>query len=267
MKSQSEKALLLKALNESSETFIIPNAWDIASTKIITSFNFKAIATSSAAIALSQGKSDNKVSLSKTIQIHKQICEATHLPVSADFGYGFSNSPDEIYENTLRLAKSGVVGASLEDVAINKVIDKDLAIQKVKAMKAAANELNFPFSITARSDNFFIGISNLKDTISRLQAYQLAGADVLFAPGINTIDQIKTILSNTDKPLNVLVGLPNFNISIETLKELGVQRISIGALLAKHSFSTIISTLQSIKSNDISSLISPLTFSQILSKL
>jgi 2-methylisocitrate lyase-like PEP mutase family enzyme len=263
MRTQLEKSILFKALHDSKETFIIPNTWDIGISKIITSLNFKAMATSSAAIALSQGLGDNKVSLSKTLNIHKQLCSATELPVSADFGYGFSDDPETLFKNALQLSKTGVVGMSIEDVRSTKVYSLELSIERVKAVKAAAKTFDFPFYITARADNFFIGKNNFKDTINRLQSYQLAGADVLFAPGITDKEQIKTILANIDKPLNVLAGISGFDISIEELTELGVKRISIGASLAKQFYTNAIDTLKSLKENKFLSLNATMSTSQI----
>jgi 2-methylisocitrate lyase-like PEP mutase family enzyme len=263
MPTQAEKASVFKTLHDTEGTFIMPNTWDIGLSKIITSLDFKAMATSSAAIALSLGLTDNKVSLAKTLQIHKQLCAATHLPISADFGYGFSDSPDVVYENSLRLANTGVVGMSIEDVRNGKVYSLELSAERIKAVSAFAKELHFPFCITARADNYFIGKIDLKDTITRLQSYQLAGADVLFAPGIKNEKDIKTILQNIDRPLNILIGLPGFETSIQKLEELGVKRISVGASLAKQVYTNAIHSLQSLKGKDSSELHNTMSFSQL----
>jgi 2-methylisocitrate lyase-like PEP mutase family enzyme len=245
----------------------MPNTWDIGLSKIITSLDFKAMASSSAAIALSLGLTDNKVSLAKTLQIHKQLCHSTSLPISADFGYGYADSPDNIYKNCLKLASTGVVGLSIEDVRDGKVYSLELSIERIKAAVAAAKELNFPFYITARADNFFIGKNDFEDTLLRLQSYQLAGANVLFAPGIKNKKELQTIIENIDKPLNVLIGLPNFNISISDLENLGVKRISIGAYLAKQFYTNTIHSLKSLKDKSSSELHNTMSFSQLIAAM
>lgn len=263
MSTQAEKANVFKTLHATEGAFVMPNTWDIGVSKIITSLDFKAMSTSSAAIALSLGLADNKVSLAKTLHIHKQLCLSTSLPISADFGYGYADSPDNIYKNCLKLASTGVVGLSIEDVRAGKVYPLELSIERIKAATAAAKELNFPFFITARADNFFIGKNDIKDTLRRLQSYQLAGANVLFAPGIKNETEIKTIIQNINKPLNVLIGLPNFNISIQALENLGVKRISIGAYLAKQFYTNAIHTLKSIHQKNSSELQDTINISQL----
>ncbi|SNB33845.1 isocitrate lyase/PEP mutase family protein [Flavobacterium psychrophilum] len=247
MKSQYEKAVHFKKLHDDKATFIIPNPWDVASAKILAHFGFKALATSSAALALSKGTSDNNLSLEKVLIHLKEITTATNLPVSADLGNGFFDKPENIYETIIKAAQTGIVGASIEDINSNKSYPFEMAVERIKAASEAAKSLSFPFTLTARSDNYFIGNTDLKDTIKRLQAYQSAGADVLFAPGIILKEDIQSIVSSVDKPLNVLMGIKGSNLSFEQLSEIGVKRISLGASFYRNAMSSFIESIQDIK--------------------
>ena len=251
MITQQEKAKIFKELhNTEKKSFIMPNAWDTISAKLISSNGFSALGSSSAAFALSKGVADNSLSLAVTLENLSEIANATHLPVSADFGFGFSDEPDGIYNNIHSLIKTGVVSASIEDVRDHKIYPLEIAKEKIKAAVHAAKEMKFPFTITARADNFFIGNNDLKDAITRLQAFQEAGADILYAPGLTTKEQIKTVLASIDKPLNVLIGMPNFQLSIPELNDMGVKRISLGAALIKSSYTAILDALDAIQTNN-----------------
>lgn len=247
MKSQYEKAIIFNELHKEKSAFIIPNPWDIGTAKILSSQGFKAIATSSAALAFSEGVPDNSLSL-ETVLIHlKKMVSATDLPVSADLGNGFFDKPEKVYDTIIAAAETGIVGASIEDTNLNKSYPIEFAVEKITAASEAAKSLNFPFMLTARADNYFIGNPNLKDTIKRLQAYQSAGADVLFAPGIHSKEDIQSIINAIDKPLNVLMGLKNFDISYEELSKIGVKRISLGASLYRTAMNSFMESLQYIK--------------------
>lgn len=247
MKSQYEKAIIFNKLHNEKSVFIIPNPWDIASTKILAHFGFKALATSSAALALSKGVSDNSLDLESTLIHLEEIVSATDLPVSADLGNGFFDKPENIYDTIIKAAKTGIVGASIEDTKSNKSYPFELAVERIKAASEAAKSLNFPFILTARADNYFIGNPNLDDTIKRLQAYQSAGADVLFAPGIIFKKDIQSIISSIDKPLNVLMGIKGSNLSFEELSAIGVKRISLGASLYRTAITGFIESIKHIK--------------------
>ncbi|PKB15103.1 isocitrate lyase/phosphoenolpyruvate mutase family protein [Flavobacterium sp. 5] len=248
MATQFEKGLLFEKLHHlNNETFIIPNPWDIASAKILAHFGFKALATSSAALALSEGVSDNELPLEKVLIHLKKITSATNLPVTADLGNGFFDKPEMIYDTIIKAAETGIVGASIEDTNSNKNYPLELAVERIKAASEAAKSLNFPFMLTARADNYFIGNPNLKDTIKRLQAYQMAGADVLFAPGIILKEEIQSIVTSIDKPLNVLMGIKGSNSNFEELSKIGVKRISLGASLYRNTMTRFIESIESIK--------------------
>lgn len=249
MKSQNEKAAEFKKLHDDKSTFIIPNPWDIASTKILAHFGFKAIATSSAAYSFSQGEADNQLPMDKVLAHLQEIASATNLPVSADLGNGFGDTPGEIFETIKKAAKTGIVGASIEDVNSKSTYPLELATERISAAVEAARSLDFPFILTARADNYFIGKPDIKDTIKRLQAYQDAGADVLFAPGIKTLEDIQSILHEIDKPLNVLMGIKGSNLNFDDLSNIGVKRISLGASLYRNAMTTFVETIKGINQN------------------
>jgi 2-methylisocitrate lyase-like PEP mutase family enzyme len=250
MISQQEKAVQFKKLHDDKSTFLIPNPWDIASAKILEHFGFKALATSSAALALTNGVPDNSLSLEMTLIHLKEIVSATELPVSADLGNGFFDKPENIYDTILKASETGIVGASIEDTNSNKCYPFELAVERIKAASEATKSLNFPFMLTARAENYFIGNPNLEDTIKRLQAYQTAGADILFAPGIILKEDIQSIISSIDKPLNVLMGIKGANMNLEVLSELGVKRVSLGASLYRTTMNSFIETIQQIKKTE-----------------
>lgn len=249
MKSQFDKAVLFKKLHDEKSTFIIPNPWDIASTKILAHFGFKALATSSAAYSFSQGEADNQLPMDKVLVHIQEIVSATDLPISADLGIGFYNSPEKIFETIKKAAKTGIVGASIEDVNSKSTYTLELATERIRAAVEAARSLDFPFILTARADNYFIGNPDIKDTIKRLQAYQDAGADVLFAPGVKTLEDIQSILHEIDRPLNVLMGIKGSDLNFDDLSKIGVKRISLGASLYRNAMTTFIETLKSINQN------------------
>lgn len=247
MKKQFEKAVVFKKLHDDKSSFIIPNPWDIASTKILAHFGFKALATSSAALALSKGVSDNSLDIESTLIHLKEIVSATDLPVTADLGNGFFDKPENIYNTIIRAAKTGIVGASIEDTKSNISYPFELAVERIQAASEAAKSLNFPFLLTARADNYFIGNPNLEDTIKRLEAYQAAGADVLFAPGIMVKEDIQSIIASIDKPLNVLMGIKGSYLNFEELSAIGVKRISLGASLYRSAITGFIESIHRIK--------------------
>lgn len=244
MISQYEKAVLFKKLHDDQSTFIIPNPWDMGTAKILEKSGFKALAISSAALALSKGVPDNSIPLDKTLIHLKEMVSATDLPVSADLGNGFFDKPENIYDTIIKAAETGIVGASIEDTNANKSYPLEWAVERIKAASEAAKSLDFPFMLTARADNYFIGNPNLKDTIKRLQAYQMAGANVLFAPGIILKEDIQTMVSAVDKPLNVLMGIKGANLNFEELSEMGVKRISLGASLYRNAMNHFIESIQ-----------------------
>jgi 2-methylisocitrate lyase-like PEP mutase family enzyme len=232
MKTQKEKGEAFRALHARSRAFLIPNPWDLGTAQMLERLGFKALATTSAGYAFSVGKEDNTPDRMAVMQHLAEISAATDLPVSADLGNGFGDSL-EIAAAAIRLAAdAGVVGGSIEDAtghADHAIYEHTQAVERVNAAAEAARSLPFPFTLTARAENYLNGKLDLKDTIRRLQLYQQAGADVLYAPGLTSREDIRAVVKSVDRPVNVLVGLHGMNLTVEELSELGVRRVSVGS--------------------------------------
>lgn len=235
--TQAEKAEAFRALHEKPEGFIIPNPWDAGSARLLEITGFEALATTSAGFSFSLGKPDNSVSLAPLLEHLRDIVGATNLPVSADLENGFGDRPEDAAETILLAAGTGIVGGSIEDATgnpENPLYSADLAVERIRVAVAAARTLPFHFTFTARADNYFVGKFDLADTISRLQAYQDAGADVLFAPGLSRQEDIATVLREIDRPLNVLLGFAP--LGAQELIQMGVKRLSVGGSLARSAY-------------------------------
>jgi 2-methylisocitrate lyase-like PEP mutase family enzyme len=236
MRTQEEKGSDFRGLHEREGAFIIPNPWDIGTARLLAHLGFEALATTSAGYAFSIGQRDNTVGRDKMMAHVSDITGATDLPVSADLESGFGDDP-EIVAETIRLgAAAGLVGGSIEDSTKRRtdpIYDLALATERVSAAAEVARSLPFPFMLTARCENYLVGRPDLKDTITRLQAYQEAGANVLYAPGLKSKEDIAVVASSVDRPVNVLMGLPGVGLSLAQLSELGVKRISIGSTLCR----------------------------------
>jgi 2-methylisocitrate lyase-like PEP mutase family enzyme len=228
MASQAEKAETFRKLHQSG-TFVIPNPWDIGSAKMLEAWGYKALATTSAGFAFTLGKpdGDNVVSREETLANFGAIAAATDLPVSADLQGCFGRDPKAVAE-TIRLAgAAGLCGGSVED-AVGDILDLGLAKERVAAAVEAARAHKFPFTLTARAENFLWGRKDLADTIKRLQAFQEAGADVVFAPALSTEAEIASVLKSVDRPVNVLIG-PGTPLNVADMTRLGVRRLSVGS--------------------------------------
>ncbi len=244
MTSQAEKGAAFQAMHTKGDLFILPNPWDIGSARILAGIGFRALATTSAGYATWQrGVPDYGVMRTDVLNHIGQLATATALPLTADLENGFGDAPGTCAE-TIRLgAAAGLVGGSIEDFtgkADQPQYDIVLASERVRAAVEAARSLPFPFTLTARAENFFTGKPDLADTIARLQAYQDAGADVLFAPGLRTLEDIRTVISEIDRPLNVLIGPFAGFVLIDELGALGVVRVSLGSALANAAFGALI---------------------------
>ena len=251
MKTQIEKSEEFAKLHRKDHCFVIPNPWDAGSACLLEHLGFPALATTGAGFAFAQGKSDLSIKAQEMLPHLSQLCAMTSLPISADLQNGFGHSPAEAAKTIIEAAKTGIVGCSIEDAtgdAANPIYDLGLAKERIQHAATAAKSLGFKFMLTARAENYFYGIPDLADTILRLQAYQDAGADVLYAPGIQSIADIKSILSSIDRPLNVLMGLRGEQLSLAELSELGVRRISLGGSLARMAYSAMISAVKDIMS-------------------
>jgi 2-methylisocitrate lyase-like PEP mutase family enzyme len=251
--SQLLKADAFKKLHARPGIFAIPNPSDAGSAKILASLGFEALATTSAGLAFSLGKPDGEgaVTREETLENARAIIAATHLPVSADLENGYGDDPETCAETILLAAKAGLVGGSIEDATgrpEDPIYPFDLSVTRVKAAVNAARSLPFPFMLTARAENLINGRDDLKDTIRRLEAYANAGADVLFAPGLKTKDEIEMVArAVAPLPLNVVMGLNNADLSLDELAALGVKRVSLGSSLARAAYGAFFRAAEEIR--------------------
>lgn len=242
MSAQRERGEAFRRLHQGEGLLILPNPWDAGSAKMLAHLGFQALATTSAGLAFSLGRCDAEgaVSRDEALANARAIVAATPLPVAADLENGYGDSP-EVCAETIRLAAGiGLVGGSIEDAsgrAADPVYPLDLAVARIRAAAEAVRALDFPFTLTARAENFLNGRADLDDTIRRLVAYAEAGADVLYAPGLTTREQIRAVVSAVaPRPVNVLVGSPSLHLSMAELIDLGVKRVSVGSNLARVAY-------------------------------
>ncbi len=242
MDVQTLRAEAFKALHERDRAFVIPNPWDAGSAKLLAGLGFEALATTSAGLAFSLGRPDAEgaMTLAETLDNVRAIVDATALPVAADLENGFSDDPKGCAEAILLGAQAGLVGGSIEDASGNPdepIYSFHHAVERVEAAVAAARSLDFPFMLCARAENLLHGRMDLDDTIARLQAFAEAGADVLYAPGLRTADEIRAVVQAVaPKPVNVLMGMSGVNLSVNQLQDLGVRRISVGSSLMRAAY-------------------------------
>jgi len=235
MPTQAEKAAQFQALHQRNEVFVIGNPWDAGTARILTALGYRALSTTSAGLAFTLGRRDGTASVTRdeALANARSIGEATDLPVAADLENGYGHSP-EAAAATIRLAaEAGLVGGSIEDATgdqADPIYDFNHAVERIAAAAAAAHALPFPFMLVARAENYLHCRADLDDTIRRLQAFEAAGAEVLYAPGITRPEDIRLVCSSVSKPVNVLMGMKNVPLlSVEQLGALGVRRISLGS--------------------------------------
>ncbi len=234
--THDEKYRRFRELHARAEIFVMPNPWDAGSARILTALGFAALATTSAGLAFSIGRRDGEgaVSRGETLANARAIVEATHLPVSADLENGFGHDPEACALTIRQAVATGLVGGSIEDAtgeAHRPIYDFHEAVERVAAAAEAARSL--PFVLTARAENFLHDRPDLDDTIRRLKAYAGAGAEVLYAPGLKSLDDIRTLCAEVGKPVNVLAGLSGAPFTVDELAAAGVKRISVGGALAR----------------------------------
>jgi len=236
MLTQTEKGRLFRSLHQREHASIIPNPWDLGTARLLAHLGFEALATTSMGYAFSAGQPDNTVSRDEMIRHVSEIASATNLPVSADLQNGFGDAPDAAAETIQLAAGAGAVGGSIED-STNRpdqpIYEKEHAVERIRAAAELARSLPFTFTLTGRAENYLHGRPDIKDTIARLQAYQDAGADVLYAPGLATKDEIAAVVSSVDRPVNVVMGLRGVQLSLAELSAIGVKRISVGSSLSR----------------------------------
>jgi 2-methylisocitrate lyase-like PEP mutase family enzyme len=228
MSSQEQKAQAFQALH-AGEAFVIPNPWDAGSARVLAALGFQALASTSSGFAFTLGRLDGGVTLDEAVAHAEMLDGATDLPVSVDLENGYGADPDDAALAVTRIAEAGAVGASIEDYDRGgRIYDLDHAVERVAAAVEAARRQAFPFTLTARAENHIRGNPDLNDTIGRLQAFEAAGADVLYAPGLRTSDEIRAVCEAVSKPVNVLARPA---LSLAEIVEAGAQRVSVGGAL------------------------------------
>ena len=244
MRTQAERARLFRALHERPGIFIMPNPWDAGTAKLFASLGFEALATTSLGLANACGRVDGTLAISREELIAncRQIASATELPVNADLENGYAEDPGEAASIIGLAADAGVVGGSMEDASGNParpIYDFNLAVERVAAAAEVARALPFPFTLTARAENYLHGRRDLDDTIRRLQAFAAAGADVLYAPGLRDLETIRQVVAAVPKPLNVVMSAADPDITARQLAGVGVKRISVGGALSRLAFAAV----------------------------
>jgi len=248
--TQHDRAARFRALHQGPGAFVIANAWDAGSTRILAGLGFQAIATSSGAQAGTLGKRDGAVSRDEALVHCRAIAAATELPVSADLEKGFGDAPETVAE-TIRLAAGiGLVGGSIEDATGDKdrpLYDAGQATERVAAAVQAARALSFPFTLTARAEGFLRGNTSLDDAIARLQAYEKAGADVLMAPGLPDLASVRAVCAALSRPFNFMVGIKGKSFTVAELEAAGVKRISLATSLYRVAITGLLDAAREVK--------------------
>ena len=247
--NQREKAERFQALHK-GPAFVIPNPWDGGSARILAGLGFQALATSSGAAAGVLGRRDGQITRDEALAQVRIIVAATDLPLSADLEKGFGDAPAAVAETVKRAADAGLVGCSIEDASGDKdqpLYDFDFAVERIQAAVKAARELPFPFTLTARAENFLRGNPSLEDTIKRLQAFERAGADVLFAPGLPDLASVRKVCQSVSKPVNFMAGIKGKSFSVAELEKAGVTRISLATSLFRAAMTGLFDAAREVK--------------------
>ncbi len=243
MKTQADKGKIFRELHEREGAFIIPNPWDAGSARLLEHLGFEALATTSAGYAFTTGRRDNAVGRDEMMAHVAAVAAATDLPVSADLGNAFGDQPEVVAETFRLVAAAGAVGASVEDATGHDgdpIYELELAIERVRVAVRAARALAFPFTVTARCENYLVGREDIGATVKRLQAYQAAGADVLYAPGIVKDEDIRAVVGSVDRPVNLLLGMAGVQLTLADASRLGVKRVSVGSALCRAAFGAML---------------------------
>ena len=252
MATQAQKGTTFRALHQRDRAFIIPNPWDIGTARLLQSLGFEALATTSAGFAFSIGKPDGTVDRETMLAHAAALVAATDLPVSADLENGYGNDPAHVAETVRLAADAGLAGCSIEDVTPDRdhgPYELTLSAERIRAAAEVGRSLPFPFTLTARVENYIIGRPDLRDTIARLQAFKEAGAGVLFAPGLKSKEDIAAVVRSVDRPVNVIMGLQGVQLSLAELSELGVNRISVGSALSRAALGAFLRAAREMQTN------------------
>jgi 2-methylisocitrate lyase-like PEP mutase family enzyme len=252
MTGQAERGEHFVALHARPGAFVIPNPWDVGTARMLAGLGFEALATTSAGLAFSLGRRDGEgaVSREQAIEHARTIVDATPLPVSADLENGFGDAPEAVAATIAMATAVGLAGCSIEDATgrpDQPIYERSHAIERVAAAVEAARASAFPFVLTARAENFLHGRPDLDDTIARLHAFEAAGADVLYAPGLRDLETIRQVCAALSKPVNVLMALPGMPLSVEQLAAAGVRRISLGSALSRAALGAMLRAAREIR--------------------
>jgi 2-methylisocitrate lyase-like PEP mutase family enzyme len=248
--SQNEKAVRFRALHEGQGAFVIPNPWDVGSARILAGLGFQALATSSAASASALGRRDGDLTREEALAHARLIVKATDLPVSADLEKGFGDEPEVVAETIRLAAEAGLVGCTIEDATRNQdrpLYDFGLAVERIASAAQAAHALPFPFVLTARAHGLLYANPNLDETIGRLQAFERAGADVLFAPGLPDLAAVRAVCAAVSKPVNFMVGIKEKSFPLSELAAAGVKRISLATSLYRAAMTAFLDAANEVR--------------------
>jgi 2-methylisocitrate lyase-like PEP mutase family enzyme len=248
--TQTERAERFRALHRRRGAFVIPNVWDGASACVMAGLGFEALATSSSAAAATLGKLDGELTRDEALEHAQAIIAATSLPLAADLEQGFGDRPEVVAETIRRAAAVGLVGGSIEDASGNEqapIYAESLAVERIAAAVEAVRKLPFPFLLTARAENYVHGRADLDDTVRRLQAFERAGADVLFAPGLPDLATVRTVCQSVRAPVNFMVGIRGASFSVAELAEAGVKRISLSTSLYRAAVTGLYAAAREVK--------------------
>ena len=248
--TQTDKAARFRALHEGPRAFVIPNPWDAGAARVLAGLGFQALATSSGASAGTLGRRDGQVTRDEALAHAHAIVGASGLPVSADLEKGFGDAPEVAAETILLAASVGLVGGSIEDATgdpARPLYDIGHAAERVAAAAQAASGLGFPFTLTARAENYLRGNPSLDDTIKRLQAFEKAGADVLMAPGLPDLAAVRAVCAAVSKPVNFMAGIKGRSFTVAELEAAGVRRISLATSLYRTAMTALLDAAREVK--------------------
>ena len=250
--ASKDKVDRFRAMHKKGAAFLMPNFWDAGSARILEGLGYEALATTSAGFALSKGRADYGVTREEAILHAAETCAAVKVPVSADLENGFGPVPEDCAETIERAALTGLCGGSIEDStgdALRPIVEKSLAVARVEAAVEAARNAPQGFILTARAEAFLYPDAQLADVIGRLQAYEAAGADVLFAPGLPDLDAVKTVCSSVSRPVSVLIHGPLARHSVEDFAAAGVARLSLGSALSSEAYALLAEQASALKTS------------------
>jgi 2-methylisocitrate lyase-like PEP mutase family enzyme len=250
MTTTFSKAAAFRALHERPGAFIIPNPWDAGTARLLAAMGFEALATTSLGLANMLGRPDSTVTRAEVIANCREIVEATPLPVNVDLENGFAHEPQAAAAAIRLAAEAGAAGGSIEDYSGDRsdaIYDFELSVERVKAAVAVARAQPVPFLLTARAENLIRGRSDMADTIRRLQAYEAAGADVLYAPGLRNVAEVRQVVQAIKRPFNVVTGWLDPGITAEQLAQAGAKRISVGGALSRLALATFVDAARAMK--------------------